>query len=165
MTFAPRTWGAGEIVSAAQLNQEIRDQLNSMFDAWTSWTPTWTAVTTNPSLGNGTLNGRYMKWGRTCMISLELTCGSTTTYGAGAWSFSLPFGSATGVGHKVGLAHAVGSIRVAGHTLIAPNAPNFQCFFPASGSVSNLNNAGAANPFTWAATNLLRVTLTYETAT
>ncbi|MFF1348516.1 hypothetical protein ACFVZJ_21475 [Streptomyces sp. NPDC058322] len=164
MTTDPRTWNAGEMVTAAMLNQEIRDQLNSMFGAWTPYTPAWTAATTNPALGNGTMIGRYLKIGRTVQFHVELTMGSTTTYGSGAWSLSLPFAAAAGAGTRVGLAHAVGTIRAAGHTLVAPLAANFQCFFPASGSVSNLSNAGATNPFTWAAGNGLRATLTYETA-
>lgn len=50
MTFTPRTWVVGEVVTAALLNQELRDQFNSMF-AWTSYTP---AVTGD---GTATLSG------------------------------------------------------------------------------------------------------------
>ncbi|MEU0634563.1 hypothetical protein, partial [Streptomyces sp. NPDC005989] len=165
MTTDPRTWNAGEMVTAAMLNQEIRDQLNSMFGAWTNWTPAWTAATTAPALGNGTMTGRYMKWGRTCMVNLELTMGSTTTYGAGVWSFSLPFTAASAVGSRVGMAQALGGAnRVAGQLIVAPAAGTFTCFFPASTSVSFLSNNGATNPFTWAATHQLRASFTYETA-
>ncbi|MCX5114588.1 hypothetical protein OOK13_40220 [Streptomyces sp. NBC_00378] len=166
MTFAPRTWVVGEVVTGAVMNQEIRDQFNSMFDTWTGWTPTWTAATTNPALGNGSMTGRYMKWGRTCMVNLELTMGSTTTYGAGVWSFSLPFTAASAVGSRVGMAQALGgSNRAAGQLIVAPAATTLTCFFPASTSVSFLSNNGATNPFTWAATHQLRASFTYETAT
>ncbi|MFJ2178881.1 hypothetical protein ACIOHE_39060 [Streptomyces sp. NPDC087851] len=166
MTSAPRTWTVGETVTAAIMNTEIRDQFNSMFDAWSSWTPTWTAATTNPAVGNGSMTGRHMKWGRTCMVNLELTMGSTTTYGAGVWSFSLPFPAAASVGSRVGIAHALGgSNRVAGNLVVSPSATTFTCFFPASTSVSFLNNNGASNPFVWAASHQLRCSFTYETAT
>ena len=55
---------------------------------WTAYTPTWTAATTNPSIGNGTLAGRYTQIGKTCVLVIGLTAGSTTTYGSGNWSFS-----------------------------------------------------------------------------
>jgi hypothetical protein len=166
MTFAPRTWTVGETVPAATMNTEIRDQFNSMFDAWTGWTPTWTGATTNPVLGNGTMTGRYMKWGRTCHVSMEIVMGSTTTYGSGAWSFTLPFTAAAAVGSRIGLAQALssGSGRAPGHIVVSPAATTFSPFFPASTSVSFLGNAGAANPFAWASTNSLRTAFVYETA-
>jgi hypothetical protein len=58
--------------------------------AWTAYTPTWTAATTNPSIGNGTLAGRYRKVGRTVQFTFELNFGSTTNVGSGAYSFGLP---------------------------------------------------------------------------
>lgn len=91
MTFTPRTWVVGEVVSAALMNQEIRDQWNTVLGGWTAYTPVWTAATTNPSLGNGTLTGQYMKIGRTCHVMIKLVMGSTTTYGSGSWRISLPF--------------------------------------------------------------------------
>ncbi|MFJ6348674.1 hypothetical protein ACIQKB_04255 [Streptomyces sp. NPDC092046] len=164
MTFAPRTWVVGEVVTAAYLNQEVRDQFNSIISAWTSYTPVWTAATTPPALGNGTLLGAYMKVGRTCHVQLDFTAGSTTTYGAGQWSFSLPAQATAVQGPRIGLAQANGTIRAAGHTNVSASATTFQCFFPQTSSVSNLSPNGAANPFTWASGNTLRCTLTYETA-
>jgi hypothetical protein len=90
MTFAPRTWVVGETVTAALMNQEIRDQFNSFFGAWTVYAPTWTASTTNPSLGNGTLAGRYVRIGRTITVAIKLTTGTTTTYGSGSYRWALP---------------------------------------------------------------------------
>ncbi|MDQ0795567.1 hypothetical protein [Streptomyces sp. B1I3] len=95
MTFAPKTWVVGEVVSAAILNQEIRDQLNSIFGAWSSYTPTWQATTTQPVLGNGTLVGRYLKVGRTVTFTAQLTIGSTTTLGSGNQALGLPVLTAT----------------------------------------------------------------------
>lgn len=108
MTFAPRTWVVGEIVAAATLNLEIRDQFNSFFGAWTTYTPSWIAEGgggTNPTLGNGTLAGRYMKVGRTVDWVMQLTWGSTTTAGGGAgsenWMFGLPALPATGFTYRI----------------------------------------------------------------
>lgn len=164
MTTNPRTWGAGETVTAALLNQEIRDQLNSMFDAWTPYTPTWAGATTNPVVGNGTLTGRYMKWGRTCQVRIDLLMGSTTTYGSGGWSLSLPT-AAHSSGAQLGLAHAFQSQRYAGQINVAPAASVGLIFFPTSGSPANLAWASSSVPFTWASGGRLTVQLTYETAT
>jgi hypothetical protein len=93
MTFAPRTWVVGEVVTAALLNSEIRDQFNTMFGAWTDYTPTWIAESGGtPAVNNGTLTGRYLKTGRTVHFLTKLTVGSTTTFGnANAnWAFGLP---------------------------------------------------------------------------
>lgn len=58
---------------------------------WTSYSPAWTATTTNPTLGNGTLTGAYQELGRTVNVRIVLTVGSTTSAGTGVYSFSLPF--------------------------------------------------------------------------
>ena len=87
----PRTWVAGEVVTAAIMNTHLRDNFNSFGAAWsTSWTPTWTASTTNPTLGNGTISGRYAEAGKTIFVYFSLVFGSTTTSGAGLWRFSYP---------------------------------------------------------------------------
>ena len=163
MTFAPRTWVVGEVVTAALMNQEIRDQFSSMFAAWTSYTPSWTAATTNPVLNNGTLTGAYMKIGRVCHVQFDLTTGSTTTYGSGAYSMSLPFAAASGMQQLVSL-HAFLSQRFIGQGLISTGASTVTMLFPASGSVSNLSSASPTVPFTWANGAQLRGTLAYQTA-
>jgi hypothetical protein len=58
--------------------------------AWNTYTVSWTAETTNPAIGNGTITGRYYQLGKTVYLSVKLTAGSTTTFGTGAWRFSLP---------------------------------------------------------------------------
>lgn len=64
--------------------------------AWVAYTPTWTAATTAPSIGNGSLTGRYMQAGKTVDFAITLSMGSTTSFGSGAWAFSLPVTSLVG---------------------------------------------------------------------
>lgn len=93
MTFTPKTWVVGEVVSAAMLNQEIRDQFLSFFGAWTDYTPSWIAESGGtPTVGNGTLTGRYLKVGRTVDFLIRLSVGSSTTFGNSNanWAFGLP---------------------------------------------------------------------------
>ncbi|MGW7085009.1 hypothetical protein ACWGH2_16175 [Streptomyces sp. NPDC054871] len=106
MTTSPRTWLVGEVVTASLLNTEIRDQFNSFFGAWSSFTPTWLAEGgAAPTLGNGSLTGRFMKVGRTVDWVFQLTWGSTTAAGGGGggenWMFGLPAIPATGFTYRI----------------------------------------------------------------
>jgi hypothetical protein len=71
---------AGDIVHASDVIQ----------DTWTSYNPSWTATVSNPSIGTGTLTGRYMQVGSLVWVFIKMTAGSTTTFGSGLWRFSLP---------------------------------------------------------------------------
>lgn len=57
---------------------------------WTNFTPTWTAGTSNPSIGNGILEGTYKRVGNTVHVWIMMTAGSTTTFGSGEYKISLP---------------------------------------------------------------------------
>jgi len=97
---APRTWVAGETVTAAQMNTHIRDNLLDAFpntpDAWTIYSPVLTA-TTNPTLGNSTLTGSYMVIGNTVHFRFRLTIGSTFSAGSGTYQFTLPLPTSANV--------------------------------------------------------------------
>ena len=56
----------------------------------TAYTPTWTAATTNPTLGNGAIEGYYVRVGDLVYFNIKLVMGSTTTFGSGVYTFSLP---------------------------------------------------------------------------
>lgn len=165
MTTTPRTWNAGETVTDTMLNTEIRDQFNSIFAAWTSYTPTWTAATTNPVLGNGTLVGRYLKVGRTCTAHINLTMGSTTTYGAGNYSFALPATTANAGCTYIGHAHLLsGSTRWMGQFVISPAATSASPFFPSTSTNTTAAFMQPTVPVTLASGHQLRITIQYETA-
>ena len=67
--------------------------------AWTTYTPTWTASTTNPTIGNGTLQGRYIELGSAVFGEIRIVAGSTTNRGSGTYAISLPF-SSIGYNHQ-----------------------------------------------------------------
>lgn len=165
MTFAPRTWVVGEIVSAALLNQEIRDQFNSFYGAWTPYTPVWTGSTTNPVVNNGTLLGRYNKVGRDVQFHINLTCGSTTTYGSGNYNWTLPFSAANQGASMIGVAQLLGTNRWAGQVVISPTATSVSTFFPPAFGDCRLAFHSQGVPETMAATSQVRVTGFYESAT
>ena len=57
---------------------------------WVTYTPVWTSLGTSPSLGNGTLTGRYSISGKTVNYWITVVMGSTTAFGSDAYVFSLP---------------------------------------------------------------------------
>jgi len=62
------------------------------FPAWTTYVPTWTGSTTNPTIGNGTINGAFAKIGKLGLFEIAIAVGSTTTVGSGTYGFGLPAG-------------------------------------------------------------------------
>jgi hypothetical protein len=62
--------------------------------AWTAYTPTFTSVGgTAPNLGNGAVDGAYLRVGRLVHFRARILFGSTTTYGSAGntWRISIPF--------------------------------------------------------------------------
>jgi hypothetical protein len=170
VTFSPRTWLVGEVVSAATLNTEIRDQFNTMFGAWTPYTPVWTATTTNPALGNGTLTGQYMKIGRTCIVQIVLTIGSTSTFGTGNWRISLPFTAATVAGGNPGVLSWTYSTSASNNFMTGagplPNGATTSdnIWMPNQTTAGDWNVMTESSPMAPAATYILRGYGTYQTA-
>jgi len=76
-------------LNASVLTEGTLDQ--GRLTNWTSYTPTWISNSSpQPSLGNGSLGGRYMRKGKTVWFQMFLNIGSSTTLGTGSWTFSLP---------------------------------------------------------------------------
>jgi hypothetical protein len=69
--------------------------------AWTSYTPVWTAASSDPVIGDGTITGQYKVIGKTCFVRGRLVMGTTTTYGTGAWYFQLPFTASSAYGIQI----------------------------------------------------------------
>jgi hypothetical protein len=59
--------------------------------SWLSYTPVWTAASSNPAINNGTIEGYYKVIGKTCFVRGNIAMGSSTTFGAGEWYVSMPF--------------------------------------------------------------------------
>ena len=130
--------------------------------AWQSYTVSWTAATTNPSIGNGTLAGRYVQIGKTVIGTIKLAMGSTTTYGSGIWRFSLPKTSAAQGGRYGGQwrAEDVGTKIYTGTLFILDNISTVSMFARDEAS-SFLSNT---TPHTWASGDYLFISFIYEAA-
>jgi hypothetical protein len=87
-TTAP--WLAGHEPTSAELVTQVTNNLKALGDPWTAYTPAWTANTTNPTIGNGTITGTYRAAGKCITFRLVIVAGTTTGWGAGAYRFSYP---------------------------------------------------------------------------
>lgn len=121
--------------------------------AWTTYTPAWTTTGTSPSIGNGTLTGRYKELdGTTLAVSINLLFGTTTSKGTGNWNFGLPAGFTTAGSHQVMYGHALDA-GAANWIVIAQFASG------ATGTAEvhhtnpsgNAGNVGEVSPFSWGA--------------
>ena len=123
--------------------------------AWKTWTPVWTANTTNPTLGNGSLTGSYWKVGKTVHVTISLQIGSTTTLGSGAMFFTLPF--APRAPYEVVL---VGISQSPNRSYVTrcEGGAVFQPFF--ADSHTNVNSTNSS----WTTGTLARFNGTYEVA-
>lgn len=135
--------------------------------AWTTYTPAWTGATTNPAIGNGSLVGRYSRSGRTITCHVELTPGSSTTFGSGAYRYGLPVPVADTGCNYVGSAHLFQSTtdRWAGQALATPATSEAAVFFSNTASDPRLRFHSPTAPGVFAPGHILRFTVTYESAT
>ena len=136
--------------------------------AWTTFTPTWTAVTTNPAIGNGIMTGRYMKLNKFVIAEFVLQFGSTTTYGSGAWIFDLPVAAANGALSSFGY-RVLGFGRSYDQST-ANTYSIFPTFFASSTTVFRLISEGTGGtlnstvPFTYTNGDEVLFVITYEGA-
>lgn len=151
----PRTWVAGETVTAAQMNTHVRDNLKAVGDAWQAYTPTFTGT-----LGNGTLTGAYTHAGKLVIFRFTLTFGTTTTVGAN-WGIGIPVAAVTytgepGIGQAVGTDTSATAFRLA---VLKVNSSQSVTFLQSDGT-----RFGAASPWTWANGDTVAAYGQYEAA-
>lgn len=93
---------AGNVLTATFWNAQVAAQFNQLLAAPTAYTPTWTASTTNPTIGNGTITGEWWTIGNKFLrVVITITVGSATTVGSGNYSIGLPSAGGTpAAGHK-----------------------------------------------------------------
>ncbi len=175
--FAGNQFGAVAITFAAGTSGHTLDESNGIQsgatitnDASTSYitdlrdvpvqnyTPAWTALTVAPDIGNGIIAGTKSKQGQWVTATIYVDMGSTTTFGTGAWYFSLPFIPVNNVPYVgsammfvAGTAFYIGVVT----TLTDGTA---RCVLWANGAADNIKST---IPATWASGDYLRLTLRY----
>lgn len=172
----PKTWVAGDVLTAAQLNAEVRDALLGAFPlgppdaAWTAYTPALTAATTNPTLGTGSAaHGRYTRIGRTIIGRAIVAFGTSgVAAGSGSYRFSLPVMPATHTGASPNGGRLIGQAFLWDNS--ATNVDLGFLWIPSAGvqyAQINTDPTGVTDalPWVWAASDSLEIAFTYEAAT
>ncbi|GGV34269.1 hypothetical protein GCM10010182_67700 [Actinomadura cremea] len=132
--------------------------------AWTTYTPALTATSSNPTLGTGsTAQGRYIRYGRTVHVEVIIKFGTSgMSAGSGFYEISLPVTARTQtIGRRTGSAYvydnSANDYEDAGAFINAGDTTKVR--LAVSGSVV-FNRV----PWTWAASDELGFTITYEAA-
>jgi hypothetical protein len=126
-----------------------------------NYTPVWTTTGTAPSLGNGTLTGRYTITGRLCTVQFKLTAGSTTTFGTGNFQITLPFVSSGGQ-EAQGISRIVDD--TVGYYVAVINVSSNSSIMTFYTTTSVTAIVSEAVPMTWATNDFIAGTITYEIA-
>lgn len=143
------TFAAGEKITADKLNEGR---------TWQTYAVAWTAVTTNPSIGNGTLEGRYMQYGKLVVCEIGFAAGSTTNFGSGSWRFSVPLAATSQTYRRwpCTILGRDGTVNYGGIGFLSSGI-----IIPASADGTGTQWSSAA-PFAWASGDEFHLQLTYE---
>lgn len=147
---------AGVLITAGIWNEDTQSD-------WAAYTPTWltAGAGADPTLGNGTIAGRWTKAAKLVTVRIKLTWGSTTSGGSGAWTFSMPVGplasTVPDIGHALSIGGGPASYK---HDVaIMDNDTVARCLSMAIGDFYS-----ATIPHTWATGNNVVMQLQYEAA-
>lgn len=157
----PSTWTAGAVLAAAQLNAQVRDNMKAIGDPWTAYTPQWIGATTNPVIGNGSITGAYMQAGKFVNFRIRIVMGTTTTYGAGAYTFGLPVPAIVGIDNAVDCNVFLKDVSAGTRALRTAYFNTASLIAPCDAAGVLINSAA---PWAWASTDIISITGTYEAA-
>ena len=148
------TFTAGQVLTAAELNA---------IGTWTTYTPAWTAASTNPVLGNGSISGQYTQINDLVVVLIRLVTGSTTTYGSGRYDFSLPvnYSNLTAFGEALGSATLFDASLAQVHLGVSVAGPSASTITVriAAGGFGDINSGA---PFTFANGDTIAIIATYR---
>src|SRR3954463_16696021 len=165
ITFSTDTDDSGAGVDGTVHNnawkQAMATVINTAFvGAGTTYTPAWTSSGTAPAIGNGTITGRYWQMDKFLAFAISVTFGSTSTFGTGFYSFSLPFtaNNTTEVGTAVALDSSAGT-RWSGAWVFNTTTT---VSIAVAGPAGSTQNWGQLVPFTWATSDTINISAFYE---
>lgn len=134
-------------------------QSNQVDRKLATYAGTWTGAGSNPAIGDGTSYFFSVREGRNVTVYAGATMGGTTTYGTGAWRFSLPepcSGSVNCIGTAVMYDSSI-TKYFSGVALIAAGGT----YLTVAPDESTGGEATASVPFTWASGDFIRAQITY----
>jgi len=161
----------------AQQHSDINDAVEALeakvaigatvLGAWIDYTPTWTGAFINPVIGNGSIAGRYSLVNKTVTAQILITMGSTTTYGNGAYFFSLPVtAAATLSGYPALGAGWANDVSAGGATTFTAQVHNsgttdFSLRYTVASGNGSISHNG---PYVWATSDFITATIQYKAA-
>lgn len=175
-------WGPGGVTSAdTNLYRGAANQLKTDDDfvavgnitaanftpgAFTSYTPVWASTGTAVSLSNGTITGKWAKFGKFIVGEVILTIGSTTTMGTGSYTITLPSTSSSTSDYYKGCRGTFGGVTRTGMVVIGSSTATFSALFPTVGAGDNSTASGWSQtaPATPVSGDIYRFPFFYESA-
>lgn len=151
------TFLAGELPDADKFT-EITNFMTAWTSSLTAYTPTMSSSGGGASVGNGTLTAGYSRIGKTVVVRIVLTWGSTTTYGSGFVRFSLPVTSVALDQVGPGTVVDSGTATILGASHIDAGSPTLLIPISTGGVVTG------TSPMTWTTNDQLRSFMMYEAA-
>jgi hypothetical protein len=139
--------------------------------AWRSYSATLISggSGTDWAIGNGTIDSFYFRQSNLVTVKFQIVWGSTSTFGTKFLNISLPFNSSISTGSVVGSALAKDvSLGITYNVDI--EVPLNRAAFGAIATSDGRGNYGTWDevdstvPFTWASTDILQGSFTYEVA-
>jgi hypothetical protein len=129
--------------------------------AWTSYVPVVSG--TGWAIGNGTRSGAYCRFGKTIHFRASIIWGSTSTFGAGILTVTLPVAN---ISTTANLNFNVGYFD-SGTLYVGNN--NYQTvstigLLAVTNSVGALGAVTSTSPFTWGSGDIVYISGTYESA-
>jgi hypothetical protein len=155
-TFAT-SWTTGDTIPASELN--------TISGAWTSYTPTVGGA--GWALGNGTATGRYKKIGRVITCNAKVTWGSTSTFGGSSLTISAPVAAVSGMDFVGTLTmQDTGTTTYLGVSYLPSASSTFTLLVANTAGTYATVSTGLTTsvPHTWANTDILWISMVYESA-
>lgn len=163
----PKTWVAGDILTAAQLNAELRDALLGAFPlgppdlAWTAYTPT---LTQSATVTKTVTYAKYTKTGRKVTVNVRLAVTGAGT-ASNAILIGLPVPAATASFVPCGIGWVLDSSAARNYTGVAVLSSTTAVSIIANNDPAELGAAGGLNmTAALASPDTVNMSVTYEAA-
>lgn len=159
---------ADQIRDLKRIDMDINNlQMDARGSELYSYSVAWTAETTNPAIGNGSLTGKYRRVGTMVLVNIRLVIGSTTTQGTGAWRFDPPFAVDTSsywAGSCVGYNDSAGNWH-SGNSMIETTGASANKIVGVigSGGTTGVVRLRAGTPISWDTNSSIFISMWYGT--
>ncbi len=152
--------GAGDVTDLTAHFGGLDNKLNAYDAAWTSFVPSWSALT----IGNGTNIGKYIQIGKVVLFNVVFNLGTTSAI-SGDVSLTLPITARDTfiVNASVVLRQTGVAVFSGGHVQTTTSSMNIRALNSA-GTYVSYTGLSSTIPFTWASTHQIIVSGSYEAA-